>query len=101
MPSCATSFREERARQLGNFGVGELKAEPTEDWVMQEVNEAPVHKKRIGRPPTIVDGYRVVELRAQGASWREIASRLAVGATTARRALSRLAKSLPKPSSES
>jgi DNA invertase Pin-like site-specific DNA recombinase len=67
---------------------------------MEEVNQAPLHKKRIGRPPATVDGYRVAELRAQGASWREIASRLAVGATTARRAFSRLAKSLPKPSNE-
>ncbi len=31
-------------------------------------------------------------LRAQGASWREIASKLGVGATTARRVFSRLAK---------
>jgi hypothetical protein len=38
---------------------------------MEEVNKAPVHDKRIGRPPTIVDGYRVAELRAQGASWRD------------------------------
>ena len=101
MPSYATNFREERARQISDFGVGELKAEPTEDCVMEEVNKAPVHKKRVGRPPTIVDSYRVGELRAQGASWREIASELAVGATTARRAFSRLAKSLPKLSSES
>jgi hypothetical protein len=68
MHSCPTSFREERARQLSDFGVGELKAERTEDWVMEEVNKPPVHKKRIGRPPAIVDGYRVGELRAQGAS---------------------------------
>ena len=67
---------------------------------MEEVNKAPSHKKRVGRPPAIVDAYRVAELRARGASWREIASRLAVGATTARRALSSLAKSLPKPSNE-
>jgi hypothetical protein len=52
-------------------------------------------------PPTVVDAYRSAALRAQGALWREIASKLGVGATTARRAFSRLAKSLPKPRSES
>ena len=67
---------------------------------MEEVHKAPGYKKRIGRPLTIVDGYRVAELRAQGASWREIAGKLDIGATTARRALSRLAKSLPKPANE-
>jgi DNA invertase Pin-like site-specific DNA recombinase len=67
---------------------------------MEEVNKAPVYKKRIGRPITIVDGYRLAELRAQGASWREIGEQLNVGATTARRAFSKLAKSLPKPSNE-
>jgi len=65
------------------------------------INEARTHGKRIGRPPAVVDAYRIAELRAQGASWREIATELEVGATTARRALSRLAKSLPKPSNES
>jgi DNA invertase Pin-like site-specific DNA recombinase len=71
------------------------------ECVMVGVNKSLGDEKRVGRPLTIVDGYRVAELRAQGASWREIAGRLAVGATTARRALSRLAKSLPKPPSES
>ena len=64
------------------------------------INKARPHGKRIGRPPAVVDAYRIAELRAQGASWREIATELEVGATTARRALSRLAKSLPKPSNE-
>ncbi len=63
---------------------------------MVEVNKVRAHGKRIGRPPAIVGAYRIAELRAQGASWREIASRLEVGATTARRTLSRLAKILPK-----
>ena len=67
---------------------------------MAEVNKVRAHGKRIGRPPAIVDAYRIAELRAQGASWREIGEQLNVGATTARRALSRLAKSLPKPSIE-
>lgn len=49
--------------------------------------------KRIGRPTVAVDAVDVARLRAQGASWREIAQKLGVGATTARRAFSKLAKS--------
>lgn len=56
--------------------------------------------KRIGRPPVSVDAADVARLRGQGASWREIAQKLGVGATTARRAFSKLAKSPPEiPSS--
>ncbi len=103
-PVCECPFEDfTRKALLGvvhEFDVGELKAERAEDWVMEEVNKALSHKKRIGRPLTIVDGYRVAELRAQGASWREIAGKLDIGAATPRRALSRLAKSLPKPSNE-
>lgn len=56
--------------------------------------------KRIGRPPVVVDAARIAQRRAQGACWREIAEEFGVGATTARRALARLAKSpaeTPKP----
>lgn len=48
--------------------------------------------KRIGRPIVAVDAVEVARLRAQGASWREIAQELGVGATTARRAFSKLGK---------
>lgn len=51
--------------------------------------------KRIGRPPVVVDTAEAARLRAQNRSWREIAEELGVGATTARRALSRLAKKAP------
>jgi DNA invertase Pin-like site-specific DNA recombinase len=40
----------------------------------------------IGRPRVIVNRDRVVELRKQGLSWREIAAKLRAGATTVRRA---------------
>lgn len=56
--------------------------------------------KRIGRPPMVMDAARIAQQRTQGASWREIAEEFGVGATTARRALARLAKSpaeTPKP----
>ena len=39
----------------------------------------------IGRPRRVFNRERVAELRAEGNGWREIAKRLGVGATTARR----------------
>jgi hypothetical protein len=48
--------------------------------------------KRVGRPPVYVVATEVARLRTQGASWREISEQLGVGATTARRAFSGLAK---------
>jgi DNA invertase Pin-like site-specific DNA recombinase len=56
------------------------------------------HGKRIGRPPVVVDATEVARLRAQDTSWRKIAAKLDVGATTARRVLSRLAKTPAKSS---
>lgn len=60
--------------------------------VQAGMRNARARGKRIGRPPAVVDAAEVARLRAQNASWREIAERLGVGATTARRAFSRLAK---------
>lgn len=60
---------------------------------MSDSGTVVVRQKRIGRPPVVVDAAQVARLRAQGASWREIAEQLGVGATTARRAVSGLAKS--------
>ncbi len=41
--------------------------------------------KRLGRPPSRVHAQKVAALRAQGATWREIAARLAVGIGTVHR----------------
>ena len=41
--------------------------------------------KRLGRPRQIVNASQIADLRAQGASWRQIARRLAISARTARR----------------
>jgi DNA invertase Pin-like site-specific DNA recombinase len=40
----------------------------------------------VGRPKRIFDRQLVAELRALGLSWRPIAAKLRIGATTARRA---------------
>jgi DNA invertase Pin-like site-specific DNA recombinase len=42
--------------------------------------------KKIGRPRVVVRGDKVVKLREQGVSWREIARGMGVGVGTIRRA---------------
>jgi DNA invertase Pin-like site-specific DNA recombinase len=42
--------------------------------------------KKIGRPRVVVRGDKLVELREQGLSWREIARRMGMGVGTVRRA---------------
>jgi DNA invertase Pin-like site-specific DNA recombinase len=78
------------------FQVVSAFAEFERDCIRERVRagmrNARARGKRIGRPPVFVDATRVARLRAQGASWREISAKLDVGATTARRAFSRLAK---------
>ena len=78
----------------------EFERECIRERVKAGLRNARAKGKRIGRPPAIVDAPRIAQRRAQGASWREIAEEFGVGATTARRALARLAKSpaeTPKP----
>ena len=42
--------------------------------------------RAVGRPRVVFRGDHVLELRAQGLSWRQIASRLGATVTTVRRA---------------
>ena len=71
----------------------EFERDCIRERVMAGMRNARARGKRIGRPRKVVDAFRINELRAQGASWREIAEKLKVGATTARRAVVGLAKS--------
>ena len=73
----------------------EFERDCIRERVMAGMRNARARGKRIGRPPKVVDAFRISELRAQGASWREIAEKLRIGATTARRAVAGLAKSPP------
>lgn len=57
--------------------------------------------KPIGRPRAAVDASAVARLRAQGRSWRSIATELGVGVPTLFRALHRGYESLPAPLSVS
>ncbi len=74
----------------------EFERDCIRERVMAGMRNARARGKRIGRPRKVVDAFRINELRAQGASWREIAEKLKVGATTVRRAVVGLAKSPPR-----
>jgi DNA invertase Pin-like site-specific DNA recombinase len=51
--------------------------------------------RSVGRPKVVFDRERVVELRAQGNSWREIARACGVGVTTVRRACADAIRRIP------
>lgn len=70
----------------------EFERDCIRERVQAGMRNARAKGKRIGRPPVVVDAAEVARLRAQNHSWREISQELGVGATTARRAFSRLAK---------
>ncbi len=74
----------------------EFERDCIRERVMAGMRNARACGKRIGRPPKAVDPSRIRELRAQGTSWRKIAEKLGLGATTARRAVSGLAKRPPQ-----
>ncbi len=76
----------------------EFERDCIRERVQAGMRNARARGKRIGRPPVVVDASEVARLRAKEASWREIAEQLEVGATTARRAFSRLAKTPPETS---
>ncbi len=70
----------------------EFERDCIRERVLAGMRNARARGKRIGRPAVVVDAFRICQLRAEGASWREIADKLRVRVTTARRAFSRLAK---------
>jgi DNA invertase Pin-like site-specific DNA recombinase len=59
--------------------------------------------KQLGRPKVIVDAARIADLRASGASWRDICDQTGLSKGTAQRALQNLPKNpgLPKTDRES
>lgn len=52
--------------------------------------------KRLGRPAVYVDASRIASLRAQGCSWRKIATGLGIGVGTALRAVDRTGNKHPR-----
>ena len=56
----------------------EFERDCIRERVMAGMRNARARGKCIGRPRKVVDPFRINELRAQGASWREIAEKLKV-----------------------
>jgi len=72
---------------FGIFGsIAEFERELIRDRVRSGIAAARARGKRLGRPKATVDASRVVVLRAQGRSWRNIAHELNVGLATVYRA---------------
>ena len=72
--------------------IAEFERELIRDRVRSGLAAAKAKGKRLGRPSVVVDAPRIATLRRAGASWAEISAQLGIGATTARRAVSSLAK---------
>jgi len=72
--------------------IAEFERELIRERVRSGLAAAKARGRRLGRPRRRFDVQRVVDLRAQGRSWRSIGRELGVGVTTARDALERRAK---------
>lgn len=72
--------------------VAELERSLIGERVRAGLRNARAKGKRLGRPRVTADASRVVNLRAQGASWRDVCTRMGLSKGTAQRA----ARSLPK-----
>jgi DNA invertase Pin-like site-specific DNA recombinase len=66
--------------------VAELERSLIVERVKAGLRNARAKGKRLGRPPAVVDRDKIAMLRAQGLSWRSIASELGIGLATLHRA---------------
>jgi DNA invertase Pin-like site-specific DNA recombinase len=66
--------------------VAELERSLIVERVKAGLRNARAKGKRLGRPKKVMDATRVAKLRAQGSSWRAIATQLDVGLATLHRA---------------
>ncbi len=74
------------------WAVAELERSLIVERVRAGLRNAKAKGVHVGRPKVVVDSTRIATLRRAGASWAEISAQLGIGATTARRAVSGLAK---------
>ncbi len=72
--------------------VAELERSLIAERVRAGLRNARAKGKRLGRPRMNLHAARIARLRRTGASWAEISAQLGIGATTARRVVSSLAK---------
>lgn len=68
--------------------MAEFERALIQERVRAGLRNAKAKGKRIGRPRQIVDSSKILELRAQGLSWRSISDRLKLGLGTVYRAIS-------------
>ena len=66
--------------------MAEFERALIQERVRAGLRNAKAKGKRIGRPRLVVDSARVLELRAQGRSWRDISAYLKLGLGTVYRA---------------
>src|ERR1700680_4770143 len=66
--------------------VAELERSLIVERVKAGLRNARAKGKQLGRPKKVVDAARIAGLRAQGLSWRAVATRLGVGLATLHRA---------------
>lgn len=75
------------------FGIfaslSEFERELIRSRVRSGLAAARARGKRLGRPRTNVDADQIAQLRASGASWRQVSERLGLGVGTVRRAAPR------------
>ncbi len=56
--------------------VAEYEREMIRERVMAGLRKAKASGKRVGRPRTVLNGFRIDQLRSEGLSWREIARKM-------------------------
>jgi DNA invertase Pin-like site-specific DNA recombinase len=73
----------------------EMENDERSETIRAGLARARAEGSRIGRPRTNVNARTVADLRAQGRSWKQIATELGIPPTNARRAFLNLAKTMP------
>lgn len=80
--------------------MAEFERALIQERVRAGLRNAKAKGKRIGRPRRIVDSSKVLELRSQGHSWRDISKGLRLGLGTVYRAVVSGSKTADEPSTE-
>jgi DNA invertase Pin-like site-specific DNA recombinase len=74
--------------------IAEFERELIRDRVRSGLAAAKAKGRHLGRPRVVVDASRIVSLRAQGRSWREITTETGISKGTAQRTVSGLPRNL-------
>ena len=81
----AAEFERELIRERATAGLNRYREQYAAGKVGRETRSRSGKNLPVGRPRRVLDRQKVVELRDLGYSWRQIARRFGVGATTIRR----------------